>query len=170
MQFMSASRSNLVSDEEKEGELVDTVNSLASIYVISLDAADDIDVEDENQVISSSAPSSIRSAHTCAKRSIRCPKRKTTDQDVLFPEIARWKRPAKKWISRSRGTSRLHARALELLFKRIRGLASRAVFRSKTTRSGGSGVIMVDIITSQLSSKVLDKAVSDSQRQRVSSR
>jgi RNA polymerase sigma factor for flagellar operon FliA len=124
MQYMSASRSALVSDDDKENELVDTVNSLASIYVISLDAADDIDIEDEGQVNieQQTAFHQIRVHMRDAINSLPDKEKQLVKmyyfQNRTLEEAGRRLNLSKSW------TSRLHARALDLLLKRIRSMVA----------------------------------------------
>lgn len=107
-------------DEEYEQQLIDTVNSLASIYVVSLDASDDIDVEDKETVDLERRAEfrEIREHMRTAIDSLPEKEKKLIKmyyfQNRTLEEAGEKLELSKSW------TSRLHARALELLFKRIR--------------------------------------------------
>ena len=122
LQFMS-DHADSRTPEEKEKSTEDTVNSLASIYVISLDATDDeegMEIEDTN------SPDIEKNAEF---RQIRGHMREAIDtlpevekrlvkmyyfQNRTLEEVGEELNLSKSW------TSRLHARALELLLKRIK--------------------------------------------------
>lgn len=110
-------------DSVSEQQLIDTVNSLASIYVISLDASEDIDVEDKEHVdverraefmqIREHMRTAIDSLPETEKKLIKM----YYFQNKTLEEAGEKLGLSKSW------TSRLHARALELLFKRIKAAA-----------------------------------------------
>lgn len=110
-------------DDDYEHQLIDTVNSLASIYVISLDANEDMDIEDESSadVEQKAQFTQIREHMRTAIDSLPEKEKKLIKmyyfQNRTLEEAGERLELSKSW------TSRLHARALELLFKRIRMLA-----------------------------------------------
>lgn len=107
--------------EADENAVAETVNSLASIYIISLDASDDIDVEDTN-----GTDIEQRTEFLQVRRHMRDAigtlpeKEKQLIMMYYFQNRTLEEVGTKLGLSKS-WTSRLHARALELLFKRIRG-------------------------------------------------
>ena len=112
------------SGENKDSVISETVNSLASIYIISIDASEDLEIEDENTVdieqrteflqIRKYMRDSIGSLPEKEKQLIKM----YYFQNKTLEEIGDKLGLSKSW------TSRLHARALELLFKRIRNKAT----------------------------------------------
>jgi RNA polymerase sigma factor for flagellar operon FliA len=106
--------------EHDDKAVAATVNSLASIYIISLDAAEDLEIED------TSAPNveqrteflQVRQYMRDAIGSLPEKEKQLVKmyyfQNKTLEEIGDRLGLSKSW------TSRLHARALELLFKRIR--------------------------------------------------
>lgn len=106
-----------------EHQLIDTVNTLASIYVVSLDASDDIEIEDKSNVdLERRAQfSQVREHMRDAIDSLPEKEKKLIKmyyfQNKTLEEAGERLELSKSW------TSRLHARALELLFKRIRMVA-----------------------------------------------
>lgn len=107
----------------EENAVTETVNSLASIYIISLDASEDSDVEDE-----SATNVEQRTEFMQVRRHMRdaigsLPEKEKHlimmyyFQNRTLEEIGEKLGLSKSW------TSRLHARALALLFKRIRSRA-----------------------------------------------
>jgi RNA polymerase sigma factor for flagellar operon FliA len=108
------------SDEEYEKQLIDTVNSLASIYVISIDASPDLEIVDESQVDLERRAEfkQIREHMRYAIDSLPEKEKKLIKmyyfQNRTLEEAGEKLELSKSW------TSRLHARALDLLFKRIR--------------------------------------------------
>ncbi len=105
---------------QDEQHIAETVNSLASIYVISLDANEDLDIEDEHSidVEQRTALFQIRQ-HMRDAISALPPKEKQLImmyyfQNRTLEEAGERLRLSKSW------TSRLHARALEMLMKHIR--------------------------------------------------
>lgn len=118
-QSMTVGEEGTPVDEERH--IAETVNSLASIYVISLDANEDLDVEDERQVDleQRTALYQIRQ-HMRDAISALPPTEKQLImmyyfQNRTLEEAGERLRLSKSW------TSRLHARALEMLMKEIRG-------------------------------------------------
>ncbi|MBI2066624.1 MAG: sigma-70 family RNA polymerase sigma factor [Deltaproteobacteria bacterium] len=115
--------------EQEMGELYDTVNSLASIYVISLDAAEDgQEIEDtKNKDIEQSAEfQQVKRQMKEAIESLPDKERKLIKmyyfQNRTLEEAGRVLNLSKSW------TSRLHARALEILFKKIQTKMRTGVF------------------------------------------
>lgn len=110
-------------DNEYEQQLIDTVNSLASIYVISLDESEDFDVEDHNQVDLEKRAEfrQVREHMRTAIDSLPDKEKKLVKmyyfQNKTLEEAGEKLGLSKSW------TSRLHARALDLLFKRIKAVA-----------------------------------------------
>ncbi len=110
--------------EHDDTIVAETVNSLASIYIISLDANEDIDIEDESAggveqrtefvQIRQHMRDSIGSLPEKEKQLVKM----YYFQNKTLEEIGERMGLSKSW------TSRLHARALELLFKRIRQRAT----------------------------------------------
>ncbi|MBI2083119.1 MAG: sigma-70 family RNA polymerase sigma factor [Deltaproteobacteria bacterium] len=121
LQYMSerqGAAARLVEDEM--AELYDTVNSLASIYVISLDAAEDSPelVDHKSKNIEQSAEfQQIKQSMKEAIESLPDKERKLIKlyyfQNKTLEEAGAMLGLSKSW------TSRLHARALEVLFKKI---------------------------------------------------
>jgi len=106
--------------EDEISEMYDTVNSLASIYVISVDAAEDgMELEDKkNKDIEQSAEfQQIKHYMKEAIESLPDKERKLIKmyyfQNKTLEEAGADLGLSKSW------TSRLHARALEILFKKI---------------------------------------------------
>lgn len=97
-----------------------TVNSLASIYIISLDASEDLEIEDENctDVEQRTEFLQIRQYMRDAIGSLPEKEKQLVKmyyfQNKTLEEIGKRLGLSKSW------TSRLHARALEVLFKRMR--------------------------------------------------
>ncbi len=108
--------------ENEISEVYDTVNSLASIYVISMDASEDgMELEDkQNKDIEQSAEfQQIKQHMKEAIESLPDKERKLIKmyyfQNKTLEEAGEDLGLSKSW------TSRLHARALEILFKKING-------------------------------------------------
>lgn len=110
--------------DTEENAVTETVNSLASIYIISLDASEDLDVED-----TASGNIEQRTEFMQVRRHMRdaigsLPEKEKQlvmmyyFQNRTLEEVGERLGLSKSW------TSRLHARALALLFKRIRGRAT----------------------------------------------
>ncbi len=106
--------------EHDDGAVAETVNSLASIYIISLDAAEDLEIEDTDatNVEQRTEFLQIRQYMRDAISSLPEKEKQLVKmyyfQNKTLEEIGDRLGLSKSW------TSRLHARALELLFKRIR--------------------------------------------------
>ncbi|MBI2974795.1 MAG: sigma-70 family RNA polymerase sigma factor [Deltaproteobacteria bacterium] len=119
------SESGRIPPIDSEKEVQNTVNTLASIYVISLDANEDIDIEDTSQEdLEKRAEFQQIRAHMRDAVSSLPPKEKQLImmyyfQNRTLEEAGEKFKLSKSWVSR------LHARALELLFKRIRVLAAK---------------------------------------------
>lgn len=100
--------------------VTNTVNSLASIYIVSIDASDDIDIEDENgnNIEQRTEFMQIRKHMRDAIGTLPEKEKQLVMmyyfQNRTLEEIGVRLGLSKSW------TSRLHARALSLLFKRIR--------------------------------------------------
>jgi RNA polymerase sigma factor for flagellar operon FliA len=113
-----------VYDKIEENSVAETVNSLASIYIISLDASEDVDVEDQD-----SASVEQRTEFMQVRRHMRDAigtlpdKEKQLIMMYYFQNRTLEEVGVKLGLSKS-WTSRLHARALSLLFKRIRNRAT----------------------------------------------
>lgn len=121
LQFMSHNAEQAgIPFDPSEHEISETVNSLASIYIISLDSSDDIDVEDVN------APNMEKNVEL---RQIRLHMRDAINslppvekklvkmyyfQNKTLEEVGEELNLSKSW------TSRLHARALSLLLKQVK--------------------------------------------------
>ncbi len=114
-----ANKSSIFEGDDKAA--VETVNSLASIYIISLDATEEMDVEDHNG-INVEQRTEFMQVRKHMRDSIGTLPEKEKQlvmmyyfQNRTLEEIGERLGLSKSW------TSRLHARALSLLFKRIRG-------------------------------------------------
>lgn len=109
-------------EESAVSEMTDTVNSLASIYVMSIDAQEDFDIEDTGQpsVDQRTEFHQIR-AHMREAMTILPPKEKQLIMMYYFQNRTLEEAGARLGLSKS-WTSRLHVRALEALLKRIRVL------------------------------------------------
>lgn len=107
--------------EGDDNVIAETVNSLASIYIISLDASDDIDVEDTEgtNIEQRTEFMQVRKHMRDAIGSLP-DKEKQLIMMYYFQNRTLEDIGVKLGLSKS-WTSRLHARALSLLFKRIRG-------------------------------------------------
>lgn len=127
LQFVSenAKNSKEASDASIEPDLSSTVNTLASIYIISLDANEDLDVEDTSQEdLEKRAEFHQIRAHMRDAIVSLPPKEKQLIMMYYFQNRTLEEAGEKLELSKS-WVSRLHARALELLFKRIRTLAAK---------------------------------------------
>lgn len=108
----------------EENSVAETVNSLASIYIISLDANEDIDVEDTN-----AGNIEQRTEFLQVRRHMRDAIGTLPDMEkqlimmYYFQNRTLEEVGVKLGLSKS-WTSRVHARALSLLFKRIRNRAT----------------------------------------------
>ncbi len=109
-----------VSADEEIGELYDTVNSLASIYIISIDASEEtMEIEDKkaNDIEHKAEFQKIKEFMRQAIEELPEKERKLIKmyyfQNKTLEEAGQKLGLSKSW------TSRLHARALGLLFKKI---------------------------------------------------
>ena len=110
-------------DKVEENSVAETVNSLASIYIISLDASDDLEVEDaESGNIEQRTEFMQIRRHMRDAISTLPEKEKFLIMMYYFQNRTLEEVGVKLGLSKS-WTSRLHARALSLLFKRIRNRA-----------------------------------------------
>jgi len=121
-------------DFNAEDEAAETVNTLASIYIISLDASDDFDVADEHAVDVEQKSEFAEVRHYMREAISTLPDKEKQlvkmyyFQNKTLEDIGDKLKLSKSW------TSRLHARALSLLFKRIRHKAN----QSKNENNGGT--------------------------------
>ncbi len=140
LQFVS--ENHIAKETTNDMEIANTVNTLASIYIISLDANEDLDVEDTSQEdLERRAEYHQIRAHMRDAIGSLPPKEKQLVmmyyfQNRTLEEAGEKLKLSKSWVSR------LHARALELLFKRIRVLAAKGQVGelevSSTTEPTGS--------------------------------
>ncbi|MBI2346570.1 MAG: sigma-70 family RNA polymerase sigma factor [Deltaproteobacteria bacterium] len=109
-------------EESAVAEITDTVNSLASIYVLSLDGEEDLEVEDTNQAAVDQRTEfhQVR-AHMREAMSVLPPKEQQLVMMYYFQNRTLEEAGERLGLSKS-WTSRLHVRALEALLKRIRQL------------------------------------------------
>jgi len=124
LQYLSED-ARAVSEVQSEKDMSDTVNTLASIYVISLDANEDIDVEDTSQedLQKRAEFQQIRNHMRDAISSLP-PKEKQLIlmyyfQNKTLEEAGERLNLSKSWVSR------MHARALEMLLKRVKMLSEK---------------------------------------------
>ena len=124
LQFMSDHADSRKADGEKGKEFEGTVNSLASIYIISLDSSDEeVQVEDENTPCLEQAAEfrQFRKHMREAINVLPAVEKKLIKmyyfQNKTLMEVGEELNLSKSW------TSRLHARALELLLKKIKVIA-----------------------------------------------
>lgn len=140
LQFVS--EHNIAKESTDELEISNMVNTLASIYIISLDANEDLEVEDTSQEdLERRAEFHQIRAHMRDAIGGLPPKEKQLVMMYYFQNRTLEEAGEKLQLSKS-WVSRLHARALELLFKRIRVLAAKGqvseLEESSTTESNGS--------------------------------
>lgn len=119
LQFMSDRADSRLVDHSEE-EIAETVNSLASIYIISLDSTDDFDVEDtkiadpnqkmEFRQVRLHMREAINSLPSIEKKLIKM----YYFQNKTLEEVGEELKMSKSW------TSRLHARALGMLLKKVK--------------------------------------------------
>jgi RNA polymerase sigma factor for flagellar operon FliA len=120
LEYMSSNRSLDVDDDQKAAEVYDTVNSLASIYVISIDASDEpMEIEDTS-VKNSENVAQFQQLKEHMKSSIEVlpSKERKLIKMYYFQNKTLEEAGAELGLSKS-WTSRLHARALEMLFKKV---------------------------------------------------
>jgi RNA polymerase sigma factor for flagellar operon FliA len=115
-----AERQGNTRSEENAGEVYDTVNSLASIYIISIDATEEtMEIEDKkaNNIEEKAEFQKIKEYMRQAIEELPEKERKLIKM-YYFQNKTLEESGAKLGLSKS-WTSRLHARALGLLFKKI---------------------------------------------------
>lgn len=132
----AASESQVVSDrsvrpksgaEEEINEIFDAANTLASVYIVSLDAGEEpLDIEDKKIDIEGKAEfRKIKEFMRQAIEELPNKERKLVKmyyfQNKTLEEAGEKLNLSKSW------TSRLHARALEMLFKKITHMQIKAV-------------------------------------------
>lgn len=123
LQFMSEHADSRTIDPADE-EVAETVNSLASIYIISMDAQEDFDVEDvgapcleesmEYRQVRRHMREAINSLPDVEKKLIKM----YYFQNRTLEDVGRELNLSKSWISR------LHAKALELLMNTVKTKAN----------------------------------------------
>jgi len=111
-------------DKVEENSVAETVNSLASIYIISLDASDDLEIEDAD-----SGNIEQRTEFMQIRRHMRDAISTLPEKEKLLIMMYYFQNRTLEEVGVKLGlskswTSRLHARALSLLFKRIRNRAT----------------------------------------------
>lgn len=112
-------------DAVPEKDISDTVNTLASIYVISLDANEDLDIEDTNhENLENRAEFHQIRAHMRDAIATLPPKEKQLIMMYYFQNKTLEEAGEKLGLSKS-WVSRMHARALDLLLKRVKSLSVR---------------------------------------------
>ncbi|MDO8526545.1 MAG: sigma-70 family RNA polymerase sigma factor [Deltaproteobacteria bacterium] len=119
LQFMSQYADSKTMDPAEE-EVAETVNSLASIYIISLDSQEDMDIEDpdsgslekntEFRQIRMHMREAINSLPPVEKKLIKM----YYFQNKTLEEVGEELNLSKSWVSR------LHARSLALLLKKVK--------------------------------------------------
>lgn len=107
-------------EQSEMAGVADTINSLASVYVMSMDNIDELEVEDveaKRSIEFRAEFQKIKEKVCDAVESLPDKERKLVKmyyfQNKTLEEIGEQMRLSKSW------TSRLHARSLELLFERI---------------------------------------------------
>lgn len=116
-----------MSPDEEMSEIYETVNSLASIYIISIDASEEtIDIEDKkaNDIERKAEFHKIKEFMRQGIEELPEKERKLIKmyyfQNKTLEEAGEKLKLSKSW------TSRLHARALEMLFKKISHMQMKA--------------------------------------------
>ena len=110
--------------DDVEEQLADTVNSLASIYVISLDASEEMDIEDKDNVDASRTLEFMQvREYMRAAVNMLPEKEKQLIKMYYFQNKTLEEAGEKLGLSKS-WASRLHARALELLLKKIKAISA----------------------------------------------
>ena len=119
LEYMSQNSRSL-DEDEKAAEVYDTVNSLASIYVISIDASEEpMEIEDTSAKNSEQvAQFQQLKEHMKASIELLPGKERKLIKMYYFQNKTLEEAGAELGLSKS-WTSRLHARALELLFKKV---------------------------------------------------
>lgn len=124
LQFVSEN-GRAPAEGEHVREVSDTVNTLASIYVMSLDVDDELDIEDTTQQdLDTRAEFHQVRAHMREAIATLPPKEKQLIMMYYFQNKTLEEAGQKLELSKS-WTSRLHARALELLLRRTKTLSER---------------------------------------------
>ncbi len=120
LQSMAEKNPSSMSLDEEMGEIYNTVNSLASIFIISIDATEEtMEIEDKkaNDIEHKAEFQKIKEAMRQAIEELPEKERKLVKlyyfQNKTLEEAGSKLSLSKSW------TSRLHARALSLLFKKI---------------------------------------------------
>ncbi len=130
LQFMSQYADSRT-DAEIAANETNTVNSLASIYIISLDSQEDMDVEDTNiqHLEKTTEFRQVRMHMREAINSLPPTEKKLVKmyyfQNKTLEEVGEELNLSKSW------TSRLHARALSLLLKKVKIRANGEIDESK---------------------------------------
>ncbi len=123
LQFMSeraSSKEAHTGDVEKETDVCNTVNSLASIYIVSIDASEGMELEDKNGVdIERQAEFEQIKQYMREAIDSLPEKEKKLIKMYYFQNKTLEEAGAKLGLSKS-WTSRLHVRALDMLMKRIK--------------------------------------------------
>ncbi len=120
LEYMSSQRTLDGDDDQKAAEVYDTVNSLASIYVISIDASEEpMEIEDTNAKSSEQlAQFQQLKGHMKASIELLPAKERKLIKMYYFQNKTLEEAGSDLGLSKS-WTSRLHARALEMLFKKV---------------------------------------------------
>jgi len=120
-----------LSADEEMSEIYETVNSLASIYIISIDASEEtLDIEDKkaNDIERKAEFQKIKEFMRQAIEELPDKERKLVKmyyfQNKTLEEAGEKLKLSKSW------TSRLHARALEMLFKKISHMQMKAAHQA----------------------------------------
>ncbi len=115
-----ASQNRAPEDSQQQAEVYNTVNSLASIYVISIDASEEtMEIEDKSAKDSEqSAQFQQLKDHMKAAIELLPTKERKLIQMYYFKNKTLEEAGSDLGLSKS-WTSRLHARALEILFKKV---------------------------------------------------
>ena len=114
-----ADKSTANPSQDGGAEVLETINSLASIYVISIDASEDMEIEDKKQKdIEHNAEFGQLKRHMREAIESLPEKERRLIKMYYFQNRTLEEAGAKLGLSKS-WTSRLHARALEVLFRKI---------------------------------------------------
>ncbi|MDO8494797.1 MAG: sigma-70 family RNA polymerase sigma factor, partial [Deltaproteobacteria bacterium] len=123
LQYMS-DHADSRATEKTDDNIEETVNSLASIYIISIDSSEDLDIEDESVPCLEKA-AQFRQFRTNMRDAINSlpPVEKKLIKMYYFQnktllEVGEELNLSKSW------TSRLHARALEILLKKVKSIST----------------------------------------------
>lgn len=121
--YLEYTSQNKVNDsDEQAAEIYNTVNSLASIYVISIDASEETMEIEDTAAKNSEQSAQFQQLKEHMKESIELlpSKERKLIKMYYFQNRTLEEAGAELGLSKS-WTSRLHARALELLFKKVHG-------------------------------------------------